>query len=187
MSRSVYCTAPLQNVFSYYRMCSLTIQCVLLLQNVFSYHVVVIMSRSVYCTAIMPSPYYTCPHLSTPGEATPSSHYTRGMYMNVTIHCTSTALTWAHQERRRIYNSTLEECIGMKQYIRNVTIHYTQLPSPEHNRRGTIANARGHIWDIRGHIWDIRGHIWDLSTTGEAPSPTPGLSYYRMSSLTIVL
>ena len=28
----------LQNVFSYYRMCSLTIECVLLLQNVFSYY-----------------------------------------------------------------------------------------------------------------------------------------------------
>ena len=28
----------LQNVFSYYRMCSLTTECVLLLQNVFSYY-----------------------------------------------------------------------------------------------------------------------------------------------------
>ena len=31
------CVLLLQNVFSYYRMCSLTTECVLLLQNVFSY------------------------------------------------------------------------------------------------------------------------------------------------------
>ena len=32
------CVLLLENVFSYYRMCSLTIECVLLLQNVFSYY-----------------------------------------------------------------------------------------------------------------------------------------------------
>ena len=32
------CVLLLQNVFSYYRMCSLTTECVLLLQNVFSYY-----------------------------------------------------------------------------------------------------------------------------------------------------
>ena len=37
-AKSTECVLLLQNVFAYYRMCSLTIECVLLLQNVFSYY-----------------------------------------------------------------------------------------------------------------------------------------------------